>query len=152
MGWRGHVDHASITLYRPGQSLRIWLPLQSLQGYLGLRVVWVILALSTLPTRLSVTGCFPTCLVLVGSLDPILFFFFLILLFFFFLSTGLLALELSLGEKKTLQVKKAKKILLVKKEKDQHEVDALRGKCLHSKHQLHSRLPERKTTIPIIQL
>jgi hypothetical protein len=49
MGWRGCVDHASITLGRPGQSLRRWLPLQSLQGYLGLWVVWVILTSSTLP-------------------------------------------------------------------------------------------------------
>jgi hypothetical protein len=32
--------------------------------------------------------------------------------------------------KKTLQVKKVKKILLVKKVKDQHEVDVLGGKCL----------------------
>jgi hypothetical protein len=36
MGWRGCVDQASITLDRPGKSLRRWLPLQSLQGYLGL--------------------------------------------------------------------------------------------------------------------
>jgi hypothetical protein len=35
---------------------------------------------------------------------------------------------------KTLQVKKVKMILLVKKEKDQHEVDALGGKCLQMKH------------------
>jgi hypothetical protein len=70
MGWRGCVDHASITLDRPGQSLRRWLPLQSLQGYLGLRVVWVILTSSTLPARLTVTGCFPTCLTVVGGFDP----------------------------------------------------------------------------------
>jgi hypothetical protein len=50
MGWRGCVDHASITLDRPGKSLRRWLPLQILQGYLGLWVVWVILTSSTLPT------------------------------------------------------------------------------------------------------
>jgi hypothetical protein len=98
MGWRGCVDHASITLDRPGQSLRRWLPLQSLQGYLGLRVVWVILTSSTLPARLTVTGCFPTCLTVVGSLDPCLFFFFLFFLFFFFLFTELLASELSLDE------------------------------------------------------
>jgi hypothetical protein len=98
MGWRGHVDHASITLDRPGKSLRIWLPLQILQGYLGLRVVWVILAPSTLPTRLLVTCFFPTCLEVVGSLDPCLVFFFLILIFFFFLSTELLTSELSLSE------------------------------------------------------
>jgi hypothetical protein len=98
MGWRGCVDHTSITLDRPGQSLRRWLPLQSLQGYLGLRVVWVILTSSTLPARLTVTGCFPTCLTVVGSLDPCLFFFFLFFLFFFFLFTELLASELSLDE------------------------------------------------------
>jgi hypothetical protein len=98
MGWRGYVDHASITLDRPGQSLRRWLPLQSLQGYLGLLVVWVILTSSTLPARLSVTGCFPTCLTVVGSLDPCLFFFFLFFLFFFFLFTELLGSELSLDE------------------------------------------------------
>jgi hypothetical protein len=98
MGWRGCVDHASITLDRPGQSLRRWLPLQILQGYLGLRVVWVILTSSTLPARLIVTGCFPTCLAVVGSLDPYLFFFFLFFGFFFFLATKLLALELSLNE------------------------------------------------------
>jgi hypothetical protein len=98
MGWRGHVDHASITLYRPGQSLKIWLPLQSLQGYLGLRVVWVILISSTLPARLTVTGCFPTCLTVVGSLDHCLSSFFLFFLFFFFLFTELLASELSPDE------------------------------------------------------
>jgi hypothetical protein len=98
MGWRGCVDHASITLDRPAQSLRRWIPLQSLQGYLGLRVVWVIFTSSTLPTRLTVTGCFPTCLIVVGGFEPCLSFFFLIFLFFFFLFTGLLALELSLGE------------------------------------------------------
>jgi hypothetical protein len=49
MGWLGCVDHASITLDRPWQSLRTWLPLQSLQGYLGLRVVWLILTSSTFP-------------------------------------------------------------------------------------------------------
>jgi hypothetical protein len=81
-----------------GQSLRRWIPLQSLQGYLGLQVVWVILGSSTLPARLTVTGCFPTCLAVVGSLDPCLFFFFLIFRFFFFLSTELLSLELSLDE------------------------------------------------------
>jgi hypothetical protein len=59
---------------------------------LGLRVVWVILTSSTLPARLTVTGCFPTCLKVVGGLDPFLIFFFL------FLFTELLALELSLDE------------------------------------------------------
>jgi hypothetical protein len=98
MGWRGCVDHASITLDRPGKSLRRWLPLQSLQRYLGLRVVWVILTSSTLPTRLTVIGFFTTCLARVGSVDPCLFFFFFFFLFFFFLSTELLALELSLDE------------------------------------------------------
>ena len=98
MGWRGCVDHASITLDRPRQSLRRWLPVQSLQGYLGLRVVWVILTSSTLPARLTVTGCFPTCLTVVGGLDPCLIFFFLFFLFFFFLFTELLASELSLDE------------------------------------------------------
>jgi hypothetical protein len=98
MGWIGCTDHASITLDRQGKSLRIWIPLQRLQGYLGFRVVWVVLGSSTLPTQLTVTGCFPTCLALVGSLDPYLFFFFLIFLFFFFLSTGLLASEISLSE------------------------------------------------------
>jgi hypothetical protein len=39
--------------------------------------------------------------------------------------------------KKTLQVKNEKKILLVKKVKDQHEVDVLGGKCLQPKHSLH---------------
>jgi hypothetical protein len=53
--------------------------------------------------------------------------------------------------KKTLQEKKAKKILLVKKVKDQHEVDVLGGKYLQLKHLLHSELPEWKTTIPVIQ-
>jgi hypothetical protein len=70
MGWRGCVDHASITLDRPGKSLRILLHLQSLQGYLGLRVVWVTLTSSTLPARLIVTGFFPTCLAVVGGVDP----------------------------------------------------------------------------------
>jgi hypothetical protein len=98
MGWRGCVDHASITLDRPGQSLRRWLPLQSLQGYLGLRVVWVILKSSTLPARLTVTGCFPTCLTVAGGFDPCLFFFLLFFHFFFFLFTELLGLELSLDE------------------------------------------------------
>jgi hypothetical protein len=92
------VDHASITLDRPGHSLRRWLPLQSLQGYLGLQVFWVILTSSTLPTRLTVTGCFPTCWTVVVGFDPYLSFFFLIFLFFFFLFTGLLDLELSLDE------------------------------------------------------
>jgi hypothetical protein len=73
-------------------------PLQSLQGYLGLRVVWVILTSSTLPVRLTVTGFFPTCLTVVGSLDPCLFFFFLFFLFFFFLFIELLASELSFDE------------------------------------------------------
>ena len=91
MGWKGCVDHASITLERPGKSLSRWIPLQSLQGYLGLRVVWVILAPSTLPTRLTITSFFPTCTAVVGSLDTCLF-------FFFFLFTELLALELSLSE------------------------------------------------------
>jgi hypothetical protein len=98
MGWWGCVDHISITLDRPGHSLRRCLPLQSLQGYLGLRVVWVILTSSTLPARLTVTGFFSTCLTVVGSLDPCLYFCFLIFLFFFFLFTGLLASELSLDE------------------------------------------------------
>jgi hypothetical protein len=98
MGWLGHVDHASITMDRPRKSLRRWLPLQSLQGYFGLRDVWAILTSSTLPARVTVTGCFPTCLTVVGSLDPCLFFFFLFFLFFFFLFTELLALELSLDE------------------------------------------------------
>jgi hypothetical protein len=92
------VDHASITLDRPGHSLRRWLPLQNLQGYLGLQVVWVILTSSTLPKQLTVTGCFPTCWTVVGGFDPYLSFFFLIFLFFFFLFTRLLALELSLNE------------------------------------------------------
>jgi hypothetical protein len=37
-------------------------------------------------------------------------------------------------QKKTLQVKKVNNILLVKKVKDQHEVDVLGGKCLPLKH------------------
>jgi hypothetical protein len=98
MGWRGCVDHASITLDRLGKSLRRWLPLQSLQGYLGLQVVWVILTSSTLPARVTVTGCFPTCLTVVGGLDPCLIFFFFFFLFFFFLFTELLASELSPDE------------------------------------------------------
>jgi hypothetical protein len=53
--------------------------------------------------------------------------------------------------KKTLQVKKAKKILLVKTVKDQHEVDVLGGKFLRPKHLLHLGLPEWKTTTPAIQ-
>jgi hypothetical protein len=91
MGWRGCVDHASITLDRPGKSLRRWIPLQSLQGYLVLRVVWVILTSPTLPSRSIVIGFFPTCLAVVGSVDPCLFFFFLFFLFFIFLFTELLA-------------------------------------------------------------
>jgi hypothetical protein len=98
MVWSGCVDHTSITLGIPGQSLRRWLPLQSLQGYLGLWVVWVILTSSTLPARLTVIGCFPTCLTVVGSLYPCLFFFFLVFHFLFLLFTGLLASELSLDE------------------------------------------------------
>jgi hypothetical protein len=58
----------------------------------------VILASSTLPKQLSLTGCFPTCLEVARSLDPCLFFSFLNFLFFFFLSTGLLASEISLYE------------------------------------------------------
>jgi hypothetical protein len=66
---------------------------------LGLQVVWMILTSSTLPTRLTVTGCFPTCLTVVGGFDPFLSFFFLIFLFFFFfLFTELLASKLSLNE------------------------------------------------------
>ena len=103
MGQSGCVDHTSITLDRLGKSLRRWLPLQSLQGYLGLRVVWVILTSSTLPARLTVTGCFPTCLTVVGSFDPCLSFFFLIFLFFFFLFTGLLASELSPNEEDEME-------------------------------------------------
>jgi hypothetical protein len=103
MGWSGCVDHTSITLHRPGQSLRRWLPLQSLQGYLGLRFVWVILTSSTLPARLTVTGCFPTCLTVVGGFDPCLSFFFLIFLFFFFVFTRLLALELSPDEEDEIE-------------------------------------------------
>jgi hypothetical protein len=57
----------------------------------------VILTSSTLPERLTVTGCFPTCLIVVGSLDPCLIFFFLFFLFYF-LFTGLLASKLSLDE------------------------------------------------------
>ena len=49
MGWSGCVDHTHITLDRPWKSLKIWLPLQILQGYLGLWVFCVILASSTLP-------------------------------------------------------------------------------------------------------
>ena len=103
MGWSGCVDHASITLDRPGQSLRRWLPLQSLQGYLGLRGVWVILTSSTLPVRLTVTSCFPTCLIVVGGFDPCLSFFFLIFIFFFFLFTGLLASKLSPDEEDEME-------------------------------------------------
>jgi hypothetical protein len=50
-----------------------------------------------------VTGCFPTCLALVGSLNPCLFFFFLFFHFFFFLSTELLALEISLGKEDEME-------------------------------------------------
>jgi hypothetical protein len=90
MGLRGCVDHTSITLDRPGKSLRRLLPLQSRQGYLGLRVVWVILTSSTLPIRSIITGFFPTRPTVVGILDPCLF--------FFFLSIGLLASEISLSK------------------------------------------------------
>jgi len=103
MDWKGDVDHASITLDRPGKSLRRWLLFQSLQGYLGLRVVWVIMTSSTLPARVTITGCFPTCLAMVGGFDPCLSFFFLIFLFFFFLFTGLLASELSLDEEDEME-------------------------------------------------
>jgi hypothetical protein len=58
----------------------------------------VILTSSTLPARLTVIGCFPTCLTVVGGLDPCLIFFFLFFLYFFFLFTKLLASELSLDE------------------------------------------------------
>jgi hypothetical protein len=98
MGWSRCVEHTSITLDRPGKSLRRCLPLQSMQGYLVLRVVWVILTSSTLPTQLAVTGSFPTCLTVVGGFDPCLSFFFLIFIFFFLLFTGLLSSELSLNE------------------------------------------------------
>jgi hypothetical protein len=54
--------------------------------------------------------------------------------------------------KKNLQVKKENNILLVKKVKDQHEVDVLVGKCLQPKDLLHLGLPKWKTTIPITQL
>ena len=103
MHQRGCVDHNSIILDRPKQSLKRWIPLQSMQGYLGLRVVWVILTSSTLSTRLIVTGCFPTCLTVVGILVPCLYFFFLIFLFFFFLFIGLLVLELSLDEEDEME-------------------------------------------------
>jgi hypothetical protein len=98
MGWRGCVDHASITLDRPRHSLRRWLTLQILQGYLGLQVVWVILTSSTLPARLTITGFFPTCLTVVGGFDPFLSFFLLVFLFFFFLFMGLLDSKLSLDK------------------------------------------------------
>jgi hypothetical protein len=51
-----------------------------------------------IPARLTVTGCFPTCLTEVGGLDPCLIFFLLFFLFFFFLFTELLASKLSLDE------------------------------------------------------
>jgi hypothetical protein len=54
--------------------------------------------------------------------------------------------------KVTLQVKKAKKTLLVKMVKDQHEVDVLGGNCLRPKHLLHLGLPTWKTTTLVIQL
>jgi hypothetical protein len=63
----------------------------------------VILTSSTLPTRSTVTGFFPTCPTVVGILDPCLFFFFLFFLFFFFLSTELLASELSLDEEDEME-------------------------------------------------
>jgi hypothetical protein len=85
-------------LARPGKSLRRWIPLQSLQGYLSLQVIWAILTSSTLLARVTITGYFPTCLTVVGSLHPCLIFFFFFFLFFFFLVTGLLASELSLDE------------------------------------------------------
>jgi hypothetical protein len=50
-------------------------------------------------------------------------------------------------QKKSLQVKKIKKIVLAKKVKDQHEVDFLGGKCLKPNHLLHSGLLEWKTKI-----
>jgi hypothetical protein len=103
MGWRGCVVHASITLDRPGKSLRRWLPLQILQGYLVLWVVWVILTSSTIPRRLTVNGCFPICLEVVGSVDTFLSFFLLIFHFFFFLSTELLASNLSLSEEDEME-------------------------------------------------
>ena len=103
MGWRGCVEHASLTLDRPGKSLRRWIPLQSLEGYLSLWVVWVILTSSTHPSRSTVTSCFPTCPAVVGSLDPFLFFFFLFVLFFFFLFTELLASELSLDKEDEME-------------------------------------------------
>jgi len=103
MGWRGCVDQSSITLDRLGKSLRIWIPLQSLQGYLGLWVVWVILTSSTLPTWLTITSFFPTCLTMVRGFDPCLSFFFLFFCFFFFLSTKLISWDLSLGEEDEIE-------------------------------------------------
>jgi hypothetical protein len=49
-------------------------------------------------------------------------------------------------------VEKVKKTLPVKKVNDQHEVDALGGKCLQHKHSLYSGLSEWKKTILVIQL
>ena len=63
----------------------------------------MILTSSTLPARLSVTGCFLTCLTVVGSLDPCLVFFFLFFHFFFFLFTELLGSELSLDEEDEME-------------------------------------------------
>jgi hypothetical protein len=70
----------------------------------------------------------------VGILDPCLSFFFVFFCFFFFLSTELLALEISLSEEDGMEEDLAsgevKKILLVKKVKDQHEADVLGGEVL----------------------
>jgi hypothetical protein len=63
----------------------------------------VILISSALPARLTVTGCFPTWLKVVGGFDLCLYFFLLIFLFFFFLFTGLLASKLSLDEEDEME-------------------------------------------------
>jgi hypothetical protein len=82
----------------------------------------------------------------VGGFYPCLSFFFLIFLFFFFLLTRLLASELSLDEEdeteRDLASEEGEENLIGEEVKDQHEVDVLGGKCLRSKHILHSGLPE----------
>ena len=110
IGYQETLDHSSKTRTRPWQSFRRWSPLQRIQGNLGLRNLGV--CRSTLSTLGGVIG---------WDLVFCLFFFFLIFLFFFFLSTWILALQLSTCELR----EKRDKIHLVKKERDQHEVDAL---------------------------
>jgi hypothetical protein len=63
----------------------------------------VILTSSTLPARLTVTGCFPTCLAVVGSFDLVYFSSSYSSFSSSSYSIGLLASELSLGEEDEME-------------------------------------------------